>query len=136
MGFCPPSCPTRFLAPERAPAPFCPRPAVLPKPEPSPRPTRLRGRRLPGAGLRVCSPKSSLSVIDPHQVADAVEHAARLRGVLDLDRVADPAQPERAQRVDLLLVRAVLALDLRHLHDAGASSAASAVPFASPPAGA
>src|SRR4051812_31993690 len=86
---------------------------------------RLRSLRLPGAGLSVCSPKSSCSVIDPHQVAHAVEHAARLRGVLDVDRVADPAQPERAQRVDLLLVRAVLALDLRHLHDDGASSTVS-----------
>src|SRR3954447_4205161 len=107
-------------------------------PEPSPRPTRLRALRLPGAGLSVCSPKSSelseFSVIDPHQVADAVQHAARLRGVLDVDRVADAAQPERAQRVELLLVRAVLALDLRHLHDAGSSSAASTVPFAAPSA--
>src|SRR3954464_8930503 len=105
-------------------------------PEPSPRPTRLRALRLPGAGLSVWSPKSSglseFSVIDPHQVADAVQHAARLRGVLNLDRVADAAQPERAQRVELLLVRPVLAFDLRHLHDAGASSAASVVPFDSP----
>src|SRR3954469_1286288 len=128
IGIWPPSKLWRVLAPEREPAPFWPRPDVLPVPEPSPRPTRLRALRLPGAGLSVCRPKSSFSfsVIDPHQVADAVEHAARLRAVLDLDRVADPAQPERAQRVELLLVRAVLALDLRHLHDAGASSASAA----------
>src|SRR3954467_6528823 len=132
-GIGPPSKLWRVFAPAREPAPFWPRPDVLPVPEPSPRPMRLRARRLPGAGLRVCRPKSSFSVIDPHQVADAVQHAARLRGVLDLDRVADAAQPERAQRVELLLVRAVLALDLRHLHDAGASSAASVVPFAAPP---
>ena len=30
-----------------------------------------------------------------------MEHAARLRRVLDLDRVADAAQAERAQRVEL-----------------------------------
>src|SRR6478609_1764233 len=103
-------------------------------PEPSPRPTRLRGLRLPGAGLSVCSPKS---LIDLHQVPYAMQHAARLRGVLDLDRVADLAQPEGAQRVDLLLVRAVAALDLRDLHahagsssatTTAASSAASVVP--------
>src|SRR3954447_6299675 len=133
IGIWPPSKFERCLEPEREPAPFWPRPEVLPVPEPSPRPTRLRALRLPGAGLRVCRPKSSVSVIDPHQVADAVQHAARLRGVFHVDRVADAAQPERAQRVELLLVRAVLALDLRHLHDAGASSAASAVPFAAPP---
>src|SRR3954453_7854599 len=132
-GIWPPSKLWRVFAPERDPAPFWPRPDVLPVPEPSPRPMRLRARRLPGAGLRVRRPKCSFSVIDPHQVTDAVQHAARLRGVLDLDRVADAAQPERAQRVELLLVRAVLALDLRHLHDAGASSAASVVPFAAPP---
>src|SRR3954464_8395422 len=132
IGIWPPSKFERCLEPEREPAPFWPRPEVLPVPEPSPRPTRLRALRLPGAGWSVCRPKSSFSVIDPHQVADAVHHAARLRRVLDLDRVADAAQAERAQRVELRLVRAVLALDLRHLHDAGASSAsaASVVPFA------
>src|SRR3954452_4747034 len=133
IGIWPPSKFERDLEPVREPAPFWPRPEVLPVPEPSPRPTRLRALRLPGAGWSVCRPKSSFSVIDPHQVADAVQHAARLRRVLDVDRVADAAQPERPQRVELLLVRAVLALDLRHLHDAGASSAASVVPFAAPP---
>src|SRR4051812_42060795 len=137
IGIWPPSKFGRDFEPEREPAPFWPRPAVLPVPEPSPRPMRLRALRLPGAGLRVCRPKSSVfSVIDPHQVTDAVHHAAGLRRVLDLDRLADAAQPERTQRVELRLVRAVLALDLRHLHDAGASSAASAVPFDSPPTGA
>ena len=37
-------------------APFWPRPAVLPVPEPSPRPTRLRGLREPWAGFSECSP--------------------------------------------------------------------------------
>src|SRR4051794_9106050 len=135
IGIWPPSKFERDFEPDREPAPFWPRPDVLPVPEPSPRPMRLRALRLPGAGLSVCSPKSSLcSVIDPHQVAHAVQHAARLRGVLDVDRVADAPQPERAQRVELLLVRAGLASDLRHLHDAGSSaaSAASVVPFAGP----
>src|SRR5215217_8217366 len=71
----------------------------------------------------------ALALLDLDQVADPVKHAAGLLGVLDLDRVADAAQPQRAQRVQLLLVGAVLALDLRDLHDAGASSAACVVPF-------
>src|SRR3954470_19476869 len=99
MGICPPSKLCRVLLPAREPAPFWPRPEVLPVPEPSPRPTRLRALREPGAGFSVCSPKS---LIDLHQVSNAVHHASRLRGVLDLDRVADAAQAERAQRVELL----------------------------------
>src|SRR3954447_14829319 len=132
MGICPPSKLGRALSPDRDPAPFWPRPAVLPKPEPSPRPTRLRGRREPGAGLRLCRPMGSFfsfssamtsDLLDLDQVADPMQHAARLLGVLDLDRVADPPQPQRAQRVELLLVGAVLALDLGHLgHQADASS--------------
>ena len=56
IGIWPPSKLARLLEPEREPAPFWPRPEVLPVPEPSPRPIRLRGRRLPGAGERLCSP--------------------------------------------------------------------------------
>src|SRR4051794_32948664 len=98
IGIWPPSKLTRVLLPERAPAPFCPRPAVLPVPEPSPRPTRLRALRDPGAGLSVCRPIrcSSSAIGDLHQVTDAVHHAARLLVVLDLDRLADPAQADRA----------------------------------------
>ncbi len=51
IGICPPSAAGLRLLPERAPAPFSPRPEVLPVPEPSPRPMRLRGRRLPGFGF-------------------------------------------------------------------------------------
>src|SRR5437879_9911634 len=54
-------------------------------------------------------------------MADAVHHAPRLGGVLDLDRVPDAAQAERAKRVDLVLLGAVLGLDLRHLHDEASS---------------
>src|SRR5215203_5518840 len=118
IGFWPPSKRARDLAPERDPAPFCPRPEVLPVPEPSPRPTRLRGLREPGAGASECRPmrSSRSSAIDAHEVADGVHHPASLRGVLDLDRVADPAQAEGAQRVALLAVGPVGRADLRHLH--------------------
>src|SRR6185437_15769955 len=63
IGIWPPSKRALSLEPEREPAPFWPLPAVLPVPEPSPRPTRLRGRRLPGAGLSECRPmgRSSFS---------------------------------------------------------------------------
>src|SRR5438270_9543411 len=45
-GIWPPSKPA-MLTPERALAPFWPRPAVLPSPEPMPRPTRTRPCRAP-----------------------------------------------------------------------------------------
>src|SRR6478609_3861247 len=89
IGIWPPSKRARSLAPERDPAPLWPRPEVL------------RGLRLLGAGLSVCSPKS---VIDLHQVAHAMQHPARLGGVLDVDRVADLAQAQRFQRSALLRI--------------------------------
>src|SRR3954452_6308448 len=128
IGIWPPSKFTRVFEPEREPAPFWPRPEVLPVPEPSPRPMRLRVLREPGAGLSVCSPTRGVSsaIGDLHQVADPVDHAPDLLVVLDLDRLADLAQAERAQRLALRVVGAVLRLDLPHLHDSGASSAGSA----------
>src|SRR5262245_31758044 len=49
-GICPPSKLGWVLPPERAPRPLCPRPEVLPTPEPGPRPSRLRALRERGAG--------------------------------------------------------------------------------------
>src|SRR3954451_14791630 len=94
MGICPPSKLCRVLEPAREPAPFWPRPEVLPVPEPSPRPMRLRALREPGAGLIVCRPMRGSSVVssaidDLHQVADAMQHAPRLRVVLELHGMAD-----------------------------------------------
>ena len=63
----------------------------------------------PDARLSASRPGRPSVLLDLHEMADAVEHAARLRRVLDLDRLADPAQAERAQRVELALGRAVLA---------------------------
>src|SRR5881392_1095536 len=42
-----------ILPPERAFCPFVPRPAVLPRPEPCPRPTRLSVLWEPGAGRKL-----------------------------------------------------------------------------------
>src|SRR5262249_38891186 len=98
-GFWPPSYPVLRLLPERAPAPLWPRPDVLPWPEPSPRPIRLRGRRDPSGGFRVCRPTFSLAsaIIDLHQVGDPPDHALQLWGVGMLRLAADAAQVERAQ---------------------------------------
>jgi hypothetical protein len=53
IGIWPPSKFTLVLLPERAPAPFSPRPEVLPEPEPSPRPMRFLRWREPSFGLRL-----------------------------------------------------------------------------------
>src|SRR3954467_5077224 len=138
MGICPPSKLCRVFEPEREPAPFWPRPDVFPVPEPSPRPMRLRALRDPGAGLRVCRPMRcsvssffSSAIGDLHEVADPVDHAPDLLVVLDLDRLADLAQAERAQRLALRVVGAVLRLDLRHLHGVASSASAGASASAS-----
>src|SRR5690348_940260 len=55
-------------------------------------------------------------------MADRVHHAAQLRGVLALDRLADATQAERAQRVALAPVGAVRRL---HLGDDQAHASAS-----------
>src|SRR5690349_313205 len=109
IGFWPPSKRARRLAPDRDPHPFWPRPAVLPVPEPSPRPTRLRGRRDPGVGFRLCRPIRSCSAIggDLDQMPYAADHAADLRGVVVVHLVAYAAQAQRSQRLPLLLVGAV-----------------------------
>src|SRR3954454_21309408 len=101
MGVCPPSKFTRCFAPERAPAPLWPRPEVFPVPEPSPRPTRLRGLRDPGAGFREWSPMRS-SALELHQVPDGGDEAANGRVGCALDGTPDLAEAERLQRLVLL----------------------------------
>src|SRR3954452_15854782 len=116
IGFWPPSRLTLRFEPEREPAPFWPRPEVLPMPEPSPRPIRFLRWREPGFGFRLCSPISSVSVIDLHQVGNLREHAAKDVAVFLLAGPADLAQPERTQRVTLLGVGPVGRLDLPVLY--------------------
>src|SRR4051812_18084505 len=118
IGFWPPSWPTFFFDPAREPAPFWPRPEVLPKPEPSPRPIRFLRWREPGFGFRLWSPISSVfgsSAIDLHQVGNLREHAAQDVAVLLLRAAANLAKTERAEGVSLLRVGAVGRLDLRVL---------------------
>src|SRR5919206_4408841 len=83
-GICPPSKPTLWKPPERAFWPLCPRPAVLPQPEPTPRPTRWRSLFEPGAGF---SSFSFMLGLDAHQMRDAVDHAADRGRVDELDHV-------------------------------------------------
>src|SRR5436190_4264394 len=92
IGFWPPSRLTLRLEPEREPAPFWPRPEVLPRPEPSPRPIRFLRWREPGFGFRLWSPISSCSVIDLHQVGHLCEHAPGHVAVLLLGGATDLAQ--------------------------------------------
>src|SRR3954464_3722834 len=122
IGLWPPSRLTLRFEPERDPAPFWPRPEVLPVPDPSPRPIRFLRWREPGFGFRLCSPISSVSAIDPHQVRDLRQHPAQDLAVFLLARAADLAKAKRAQGVALLRVRAVGRLDLRVLHGAHAST--------------
>src|SRR3954454_1291236 len=118
IGFWPPSRLTLRFEPEREPAPFWPRPEVLPKPEPSPRPIRFLRWREPGFGFRLCSPISSVfsSAIDLHQVSDFREHPANDCSVFLLGRASDLSKSKRAERVPLLRVGPVDGLDLRVLH--------------------
>src|SRR6185369_3736459 len=81
-GIWPPSKPRLNLKPERDFAPLCPRPAVLPLPEPWPRPTRKARLFLdPSAGFRSCRPNAlsffSMARLsfDRHEVAHLEDRA-------------------------------------------------------------
>src|SRR5436190_6049096 len=85
-GICPPSKPL-MATPVRDFCPLTPRPAVLPLPEPMPRPTRIRALRAPGLSaiwLSFITNPSSHFLIDAHQVAHLVDHAAHLRRIHEL----------------------------------------------------
>src|SRR4051794_41837244 len=72
-------------------------------------------------------------------MADGMDHAAQLRGVLPLDRLADAAQAQRAQRVALAAVGAVGRLDLgddeAHATVSVVTAVSSAAGGAPPPGG-
>src|SRR3954468_7939410 len=116
-GVCPPS--NRAEVFPRAPVPLVPRPAVLPL-EPSPRPTRVLAVWAPGAGrrwwtLRVMWFPCSADLFDGDQVRHRRDHPADLGTVLLDDRVVDPLQPERTQRLPLVRLGADGRLDLGDL---------------------
>src|SRR5258706_784040 len=111
-GICPPSNPTVWYPPARAFWPLWPRPAVLPRPEPPPRPTRLRGFFAPGAGLIVFS--SIVLFLDLQEVARVVDHSADRRRVLDLDRVLAVLEPQALHRFAVAMDGAAQALHQGH----------------------
>src|SRR5829696_9371567 len=115
-GVCPPSKRAEVLP--RAPVPLVPRPAVLPL-EPSPRPTRVLAVWAPGAGRRWWTfsvmARLSSDFFDPHEVRHRCDHPADLGTVLLDDRVVDALEPERTQRLALILLAADPRLDLGDL---------------------
>src|SRR5450631_2925393 len=122
-GIWPPSKPL-MRTPERAVWPLPPRPAVLPLPEPMPRPTRMRFLREPALSaislsFIALSPLFvSLLVDDANEVLNLGDHAANSRGVLQFGDAADLVELEADQRRTLRVVAADCAaglLDLDHL---------------------
>src|SRR3954453_12814076 len=103
LGFWRPSRLTLRFEPEREPAPFWPRPEVLPKPEPSPRPIRFLRWREPGFGFRLWSPISSVSssAIDLHQVGNLRKHSTEDISIFLLRGASNLSKAKRAQRVAL-----------------------------------
>src|SRR3712207_5712759 len=117
MGSCPPSNPFRDT-PVRAFWPFTPRPAVLPFPEPMPRPRRLDLRRAPGLSRSSLSFMSGFSRSAFHldQVGDLPDHAADGGRVLQLPRAVHLVEAEADQRFLLPRLAADGRADLRDLH--------------------
>src|SRR5712675_1519968 len=141
-GIWPPSKPL-MRTPERAVWPLPPRPAVLPLPEPMPRPTRMRFLREPALSaislsfiVRVlylwsmiateirfpvfgCDHAPILFLVDDaDEMLNLGDHAANCRGVLQLGDPADLVELEADQRRTLRVVaadRAAGLLDLDHL---------------------
>src|ERR1700681_1342749 len=102
-GLCPPSKPL-MATPVRAFWPLTPRPAVLPLPEPMPRPTRMRALRDPGRSaisLSFIAPSSRL-VDDANEMADLVDHPAHARIVRQRLPSPDLVEPEADQGGTLL----------------------------------
>src|SRR5450432_1700791 len=140
-GIWPPSKPL-MRTPERAVWPLPPRPAVLPLPEPMPRPTRMRFLREPALSaislsfiVRVLYLWSMIAtenrlpafrdhapilflVDDADEMLNLGDHAANCRGVLQLGDPADLVELEADQRRTLRVMaadRAAGLLDLDHL---------------------
>src|ERR1700675_3264232 len=75
-----------------------------------PRPMRFRSCRLCAGFSEVRL--SFSAIVDLHEVADFSQHACEDRAVVVLGGLADPAEPERAERAAVLLTLADLATNL------------------------
>src|SRR5262245_55233070 len=107
-GIWPPSNPRLCLKPERDFAPLWPRPAVLPWPDPWPRPIRFFACFAPLGGRRLLKFMTLFSDLD--EVSNLQDHAAGRGRVRQLHRVADAPQTEPLDDELLLLVEADAAL--------------------------
>src|SRR5690606_6139611 len=89
----------------------------------------------PSRPRRLRSSQPLVDLLNLDEVSDGADVAARLRVVRTDDRVADPLETERTQRVALVLLLTHLGLDLCDLealgHQAPAFCAAAAAAFAS-----
>src|SRR5262249_47812262 len=100
IGVWPPwKCFLLMLPLERAFWPFWPRPAVLPRPEPTPRPTRVRAWVAPSGAwslerMSMLLPALGLDLLDLEEVDDLLDHAAEGRRVRHHDLGARAAQAE------------------------------------------
>src|ERR1700710_2973821 len=120
-GIWPPSKPA-IETPSRLFWPFWPRPAVLPLPEPMPRPTRILDLRAPALSrssfsfivctrFRFCRADRNAPpeggarelLADAHHVSDLADHAADIRRVLQLDGPVHLVEPQADQRRPLAL---------------------------------
>src|SRR5687768_17262303 len=108
----------------RAAWPLVPRPAVLPPLPPMPRPTRLRRRLEPSAGLRswifivsslLRGGGGAVDLFDGHEVRDTSDHAADLGTVRKGVGLADATEAEGPQRAAGLGLGADGRLDLGDL---------------------
>src|SRR5690606_9768729 len=89
----------------------------------------------PSRPRRLRSSQPLVDLLNLDEVSDGADVAARLRVIGTDDRVADPLETERTQRVALVLLLTHLGLDLCDLealgHQAPAFCAAAAAAFAS-----
>src|SRR5882757_5484198 len=103
-GIWPPSKPL-METPVRDFWPFTPRPAVLPLPEPMPRPTRMRRLRAPALSAISLSfiVRSLSGFLGAHEVTHLVDHAAHRRRVLEDAAAVALVQPQALQRGELVV---------------------------------
>src|SRR5262249_1370678 len=102
------------LNPARDFAPLCPRPAVLPLPEPWPRPIRFFACFIPLGGRRLLKDITLLRHLD--QMSNLVDHPSRGGGVLQLHRVGDEPQAAAPSAPrGLIVLEPDRALHERHL---------------------